>query len=496
MSRINILRNATINATSHEVKRAGRQIVKKLSIAIPMGASGEPPAAFRIFAAGVNTSTQGEVLFDEAAAKAVMAAYAKHGVAPIIDLEHLSLEDPRKSVNYDPDSRGSFELELRNGELWAVNVKWTEDGEQRLRARRQRYFSPAFITEDDGKGPPRVVEIINCALCAQPALDHLPPLIAANKHHARRAGVSQMKTRLRLFDMAADQEMLPQIAEAMGLDGSAPIADVIQAVAAWLKDMQDAVQGQQPPADGGDSPLGDGDGDEGDPAAMRAAMARRIVDELGAIAGHIVRGKVSDKALVAFRASVLRDTNATTTEEATETLQRWRDDSRSLSRERKRIADERAELEAKDRHDLAVELVRLRALTPAQVWEKDAEGVPQGPDEKKGTLGKPSALMRRFTLAELREIRDDSKKPGKSARTPSVPDEIDVPTENHAAVEVVTFTGEKRVIELSDREVQRFRDNHVKKYRAQPTEEQLKAYLVRYATMKANTEVKAGKKAV
>lgn len=124
------------------------------------------PVEFRIFAAGVNDSTNGPALFDAAAAERVMATYQKHGVRLMIDLEHQSLRGA------DPDARGWFDLELRGGELWAANVTWTPDGARRIREGTQRYISSAF---DDAE---QMSWLINVGLVAMPATLGAQPLVA------------------------------------------------------------------------------------------------------------------------------------------------------------------------------------------------------------------------------------------------------------------------------------------------------------------------------
>jgi phage I-like protein len=138
---------------------------------------GEPPTEFRIFKRGVNETTKGPVVFDDAAAASVMAAYTAQGVDLMIDLAHQSLDDSAEAREDAGDARGWFRLALRNGELWAVDVKWTPDGERRLRERTQRYVSPCVYTDKDD----RAVEIVNVALCAMPATIGARPLVAASK---------------------------------------------------------------------------------------------------------------------------------------------------------------------------------------------------------------------------------------------------------------------------------------------------------------------------
>jgi phage I-like protein len=142
-----------------------------------------PPTEFRVFSRGVNATTKGEFLFDEKSAKSVMAAYREHGEEVMIDLEHLSLESTERSQNFDPDARGWCRLELRNGELWAVAVRWTPDGEARLRERRQRFISPAFDVDQEN----RITRLCNIALTALPATHGLVPLIAANARNLKMA---------------------------------------------------------------------------------------------------------------------------------------------------------------------------------------------------------------------------------------------------------------------------------------------------------------------
>lgn len=179
----------------------------------------ELPTEFLIFAAGENASTKGGVLFDKRAAQLVLAAAKEHGVDFVVDLEHFSL------FGTDPDARGWFHLALRNGELWAVDVTWTDDGAARLRSRRQRYISPAFFTEPhDGNGTPRVRELVNCALCAQPSTHHALPLVASRQ---RPSDVSTPPVSVRL--PAEQRDALARRAQAEGVTVSSVARDLITA---------------------------------------------------------------------------------------------------------------------------------------------------------------------------------------------------------------------------------------------------------------------------
>jgi phage I-like protein len=154
---------------------------RALSSQLPDIAAGAMPREFRIFAAGVNESTKGPAIFDEKAAEAVMAAYAREGVDLMIDLEHHALDADARARADAPDARGWFKLEVRSGELWAVDVSWTPDGERRLSERTQRYISPAFEYD---KTTGRVMRLLNVALVAMPATYSALPLVAASKRLA------------------------------------------------------------------------------------------------------------------------------------------------------------------------------------------------------------------------------------------------------------------------------------------------------------------------
>ena len=121
-----------------------------------------------------------------------MAAYQAQGVDLCLDLEHLSLGDLGRADA--SDARGWFKLELRNGELWAVDCKWTPDGARRLSEKTQRYTSPAFLADENG----RVCELINVALVAMPATHQAAPLVAAAKRGGpfTRSGSTTVRARV------------------------------------------------------------------------------------------------------------------------------------------------------------------------------------------------------------------------------------------------------------------------------------------------------------
>ncbi len=151
----------------------GESRIGRLAISI---AGDDPPSEFRIFAAGWNDTEKGSFLFDEEAAASVMAAFEKWAIDVPIDLEHQMLEGDASADPTARDARGWCRLEVRDGELWAVNVTWTPDGEARLREKRQRYISPAFSFDEND----RVTQIVNVAITALPATHGAQELVAAS----------------------------------------------------------------------------------------------------------------------------------------------------------------------------------------------------------------------------------------------------------------------------------------------------------------------------
>ena len=183
----------------------------------------EPPKEFRIFQRGWNYTTKGNALFDDLAAEMVMAEFRHRGVDGVIDLEHLSID--QESPNYDPDARGWYQLEVRNGELWAVNCKWTPDGERRLRQATQRYISPFFFLGEKSR---RVVSVYNVAICASPATNDAPALVAAIA--ASVGGTDKTIAAINIGESQMDFKKM--ICSLLGLSEDTPDEEVMAAVKA------------------------------------------------------------------------------------------------------------------------------------------------------------------------------------------------------------------------------------------------------------------------
>lgn len=127
----------------------------------------EPPREFKILSRGVNKTRKGDIVFDDQAARDVVREYEAHGADLFIDYKHDFGE-----------AAGWFKPTIRNGELWATDVRWTETAQQKLRERAWRYFSPAVVHDTKTN---RVARLLNVALTNIPAMAGLRPLVAAEE---------------------------------------------------------------------------------------------------------------------------------------------------------------------------------------------------------------------------------------------------------------------------------------------------------------------------
>ena len=321
-----------------------------MTIALPDGAA---PSEFRIWKSGLNPTRNGyEVLFDDKAAADVMAAFEQHGVDLMLDLEHLSLD--QESRSYDPNARGWAQLEVRrdaNGgpELWAVNVKWTPDGERRLSERTQRYVSPAFTVDKEN----RATQIVNIALVAMPATDNIPALVAASSEVSmpaitfaavlKAAATIKSHSDAELRKLAAQDGggevagvNIADLAAFLGVEidpGQDP-AGFVAAIKAKLQEIDGKLSGAAaPPADaGGDSAGGDMATASEEVAATKIAL--RLLDSKSMVDGV-------DR-LASWRSIVINHEN-----------------------ESKRLASESKALELRERVELVKRLQACGAETPA-----------------------------------------------------------------------------------------------------------------------------------
>lgn len=153
---------------------------------IAVGEDGALPTEFQLFAAGenpnYNADAQGlpQPVFTARSAKTLQADAARKGTDYFMDLEHASVDEKTKRARSDAtDAMCWFQIQTRaDGSAWAVNVRWTPEGERRLRAKSQRYISPVFYFDGETG---EITEFCNCALTSDPATYGIAPLVAASR---------------------------------------------------------------------------------------------------------------------------------------------------------------------------------------------------------------------------------------------------------------------------------------------------------------------------
>lgn len=144
----------------------------RVALAITL-ADGKAPTEFRLFTADLVTTSKGDFVFDKKASTAVLAAWAERGNDLPIDYDH-AMVDPTTRPQ-DRGAAGWFKLELRGGELWAVDVRWTAEGERAVASGEWRFTSPAFSYDAESR---RISELINVAITNLPATKNMDPLVA------------------------------------------------------------------------------------------------------------------------------------------------------------------------------------------------------------------------------------------------------------------------------------------------------------------------------
>ena len=283
-------------------------------------AGNEPPTEFRIFTAGEVVTTKGTFVFDETSAASVMAEYAEHGIDLMIDYDHASLA----AMSIDPAQAGKaagwFNLEVRDGELWAVNVRWTPPAAEALRAKEWRFMSPAFSTDENG----RVIDLLNVAITNLPATRQLQPLMAASKGNG----------------MSLEEFM--KVCKALGLDLSMSLDD------AMAKIKGDAAPESKP------------EPDAAKPAAAPDAKASEVAPPQAP--------DEEDSAKVAASLSrFLKLSGKASFVEAMAEALVWRASHLELETERQKLSSERKIVEAAERRKGCADLV-VAGRAPATVW--------------------------------------------------------------------------------------------------------------------------------
>lgn len=169
----------------------------------------DPPKEFRLFRSGSNETTKGVFLFDEVSCKSVPEAVADWGNDFAVDYGHAMVDPSPLDPAQAGIAAGWFRPALRDGELWATEVRWTKRATAYIAAKEYRYISPFFEVDKEG----RVVKFVNVALTNIPATYNLTPLVPASQ--ADKKDAKTMKTKKKLSTEAEVKEAEVKEPEAM-----------------------------------------------------------------------------------------------------------------------------------------------------------------------------------------------------------------------------------------------------------------------------------------
>ncbi len=234
-------------------------------------AEGKAPTAFRIWRAGRNDTDKGPVIVTPDAIAAVLASQEQRGNLYSIDIDHLSLSDTAP-----PEARvamGWHRLEGRDGELWAVDVRWSPFAQAQLEQQPPglRYFSPAYDVDADPGSPTfrHLIRYLNMAVTNNPATWNVTALAAVRGNMPEEKNEPQAGPSVDLSAIVASLHKLMTEAP-----DDATRTQCRTALAALM-----------PPADGGE---GGGGGDEPPPSskdvkATKAAAQPAAVQTSAAI---------------------------------------------------------------------------------------------------------------------------------------------------------------------------------------------------------------------
>lgn len=214
-----------------------------LRVALEASADRTPPSAFRVFASGIIDTTKGLFKFDELAAAKVMAAVKEWGNDFPVDYGHGMVDWMPADPGAAGVAAGWFRPELRGGELWAVDVRWTDRAAGYIRAGEYRYISPAFQTDDDS----RIARLVNVALTNLPATKNLPALVPADQctrpTHPETTMADDPKTGEELTKLRAEHSALTTFrAQVHALTGTTGDAEALGTLHAMKRDASAAAE--------------------------------------------------------------------------------------------------------------------------------------------------------------------------------------------------------------------------------------------------------------
>ena len=227
---------------------------------------GKLPEWIRLLPLGEVKLSDGREPFavDQASLSSIVQQFMVRGIDLVIDYEHQSLQGDRA-----PAAGWIKELQSRLDGLWG-RVNWTPQASEYLKNKEYRYFSPVLRLDPATRKP---TSLLHVGLTNVPAINHLTPLVAARcggdqadiivlnspaetpapqpqeeatamlKKLIAKLGLSPETTEDQVLALVAERQqeavalkaqvaVLPEIAEAVGLEANATQAQIKGAVLA------------------------------------------------------------------------------------------------------------------------------------------------------------------------------------------------------------------------------------------------------------------------
>ncbi len=205
----------------------------------------EPPKEFRIFASGLVETRKGTFKFTEASGRRCMEKAAEYGNDYAIDYAHAMLNPFANDPAESGKAAGWFKCDVRNGALWASDVRWTPKARQMLIDKEYRYISPAFERDEAGE----IQSLLNVALTNIPATNNLAPLMASqNAVDATPPEAPKMKYLITLLGLsenateaevaAAVQKIIAGSTQLLSFTGKSNASEALGIVQAWKLDAE------------------------------------------------------------------------------------------------------------------------------------------------------------------------------------------------------------------------------------------------------------------
>jgi len=143
------------------------------SIALPKLGK-EPPSELCLLKWGLNPARPLPLFLTKESANDIIKKFQENGNTLPWDIDHSSV-DSTIPVS-ERDAIGCFNLQLRDDGIWAVDIQWTEQGDEKVRSGKFMYYSPSVQQIDIGIGH-IVCEIKSAAITNYPRMKKLKPLL-------------------------------------------------------------------------------------------------------------------------------------------------------------------------------------------------------------------------------------------------------------------------------------------------------------------------------